>query len=36
VLHAAWPATPEAENWPRERVAQLVQERYQLDSWNLG
>jgi lipoate---protein ligase len=36
VLHAAWPATSEAENWPRERVAQLVQERYQLDSWNLG
>lgn len=35
-LHAAWPTQQELVNWPRERALQLVQERYQLDAWNLG
>jgi lipoate---protein ligase len=32
----AWPTAGELTDWPRERVAQLVQERYSQDEWNLA
>lgn len=33
-LNMAWPAERELIDWPRERVAELVKERYQQDEWN--
>ncbi|MEX2091923.1 MAG: lipoate--protein ligase family protein [Pirellulales bacterium] len=33
---AAWPTVGELTDWPRERVAELVRERYRRDDWNLG
>jgi lipoate---protein ligase len=35
-LLAAWPTSSELIDWPRERVAQLVRERYGRDEWNFG
>jgi lipoate-protein ligase A len=32
---AAWPTTGELDRWPRERVDQLVAERFSRDDWNL-
>lgn len=32
---AAWPTSGTLHNWPRERVAQLVAERFGRDEWNL-
>ncbi len=34
-LIAAWQAKPSNDDWPRERVRQLVAERYSRDEWNL-
>jgi lipoate-protein ligase A len=34
-LIAAWQAEPTGDDWPRERVRQLVAERYSRDEWNL-
>jgi lipoate-protein ligase A len=33
---AAWPTTEELIDWPHQRVAQLVDERYGLAEWNLA
>jgi lipoate-protein ligase A len=33
---AAWPTSGELADWPRDRVEQLVHERYGLDEWNLA
>jgi lipoate-protein ligase A len=33
---AAWPTSDDVADWPRERVAQLVDERYGLAEWNLA
>jgi lipoate-protein ligase A len=33
---AAWSARENLENWPRDRVEQLVAERYSTDDWNLS
>ena len=35
-LRAAWPTSEELADWPRERVANLVEERYGLEAWNLA
>jgi lipoate---protein ligase len=35
-LRAAWPTSGELGDWPRERVASLVNERYGMDAWNLA
>jgi lipoate-protein ligase A len=32
---AAWPTTGDLDYWPRERVDQLVAERFSRDQWNL-
>lgn len=34
-VNAAWPTAGELSDWPRARVAELVQERYRRDEWNL-
>lgn len=34
-VHAAWPTSMEFDNWPPERVAKLVAERFSRDDWNL-
>ncbi|HEX7375762.1 MAG TPA: lipoate--protein ligase family protein [Pirellulales bacterium] len=33
---AAWPMDEEPGDWPRERVATLVEEKYRREDWNLG
>ncbi len=35
-ISAAWPTVGDLCDWPRERVKQLVRDRYRLDDWNLG
>jgi lipoate-protein ligase A len=35
-LRAAWPTWGELADWPRARVANLVDERYGLETWNLA
>ena len=35
-LRTAWPTSGELGDWPRERVANLVEERYGLEAWNLA
>jgi lipoate-protein ligase A len=34
-VDAAWPTQEEVKKWPRERVANLVAERFSRDDWNL-
>jgi len=34
-LIEAWPTTGELDDWPRDRVAQLVEMRFSRDDWNL-
>ncbi len=34
-LIAGWRAAPASFDWPRQRVRQLVEQRYRLDEWNL-
>jgi lipoate---protein ligase len=33
-VHRAWPAIESTAEWPRQRVAQLVEERFARESWN--
>jgi lipoate-protein ligase A len=35
-IAAAWPTVGELLDWPRERVAEMVRERYQQADWTLG
>jgi lipoate---protein ligase len=36
ILTIAWPTVAELADWPRARVAELVDERYSQAEWNLG
>jgi hypothetical protein len=33
-IDCAWPTVGELSDWPRERVAALVVERFSQESWN--